>query len=525
MLHSRKLCIVASLFIGIFVLGSFITPSFAQTDELQGKNFDQEYWTLNYSASPPNASERAVDINIAYMNIGGVKTIYLALLNMTANKSDPLKLGYAPFQTTYQYFKVPDGNHVLVQNVFAGLVAYVNNASTNNSVPDASDKIFFSYTLSSNYHRALIRNALSNAIGYDPLGSESLYSYTATPFFERIDNDEKIEYKFGITYENMFILWHPVAIETDDIETTSSAKILFNRTAAFCRLSSLNFTYVLSYNKTADDGKVKMTTEYDIGPITDLYIPYDDPIGTGAIGGIVLNISAIDSGKTLSRYNTTDAITKRLNGTATFGRFSLAVLNYARMIVIENVDARARNRIEEQGAIENANGQKVDPENVNATEQHRIKLRDAVNKEAFMIDFASKPDYILNDDTANPILAPVQLYPKTAIKNPAMLLLYGYANRFIMNYAKKFIEKQYPNADEARLKLRIAAHDGLYYAICFPRWNGLKINQDPTFVAFTDLSSAALGKKIDGFSLSLLLLAALGTAFAVVMIKKRKAMY
>jgi len=515
MSFQKKTSVLALFFIISFLIGFTLTPAMAQTNDLQGKTFEDEYWGIEYNAVHPNQTERSTGIYIGYINVGGVQTIYFASLNMTSNNSDPNKTAYSPYQTIYQHFKVPDGNHVIVQNVFAGLVAYVNNESTNNTTPDRSDKMYFSYTMSATSHRALIRSALQSAIGYDPLGSEALYSYTAKPYITKTEGTDKIEYKFGISYENLFILWHPIAIENDDIENTTSAKILFGRIAAFCRLDSLNFSYVLSVNKSGGN-MVKMTTEYNIGQITDLYIPYDDAAKTTAIGGNILNINVIDSGKSLSRYNTTDTITKRLNGTGGFERFSLAVLNYARMIVIENVD-----RQNAQGQIRNSNGAEVNPENVNATEQQNLKIKDAVDKDAFLIDFASKPNYILDGDTANPMLAPVKLYPKTAIKNPAMLSLYTFFNLIMMKWAKNVVERRYPQVKENGLNLRLLAHDGLYYAICFPQWNGQKINQDPTFVAFADFNYGT-SRRIDGFSLSMFIIAALGAIFAIITIRKRK---
>ena len=142
-----------------------------------------------------------------------------------------------------------------------------------------------------------------------------------------------------------------------------------------------------------------------------------------------------------------------------------------------------------------------------------------LNKPAFLIDFASKPNYTLaGDATPNSRIAPTKLYPGVRVRRPeigrlAMLASY-FQRQIVIDVVKSSLRTKAQN-------MNITAQSrGAFYTICFPEWGGKQINQDPTFVAFADPEQIVTNvrQRIDGYSLVALM--ALGFASTLLILRK-----
>jgi hypothetical protein len=516
------------------------TPKRTVTETL-GHSFEEDSWAIEYDVlsgklikdlTPgPNSSDykdlaqdpspfRDSKFYAAYINTGQVQTFYMALMNYTFDNRNVSNQGVAPFQVLLQHYRAPGGNHVIIQNSFAGLVAYQENGTVN-GVPDKNDTMYYGYTLNSEMHKHMINRYLSTEIGYSPFNQNLIPKVTPLPLSNTTTGD-LIEYTFGMSYENLFVLWHQID-RSDDMNTTTKAVNVLDKIVAISSLDSINFTYKLTGTVVEDKAvNITTTTEYDIGKTSDLWILNDNKNYSEAIGGKFYNLTHSPT-RTVSRYNTTTAVANRLAGNINLTGFGLGISNFARITVLSG-NKSAQNDTQ---VIDNAGGL-VDGEraNYNVT---KLDIR-AGQKPAFLIDFASKPNYTLNNGT--PMAAPVKLYPNLQVKSPVLHHLDELAQRYLKPMVTQAISVRLQKTKE---KLDVKESDitidvkkrHLFYTICFPKWEGKQINQDPTFVAFTEpvdftsITSDARG--IDGYALATIMLGGLGAvALTLIGIKKRR---
>nr|QEE17897.1 hypothetical protein DSAG12_03735 [Candidatus Prometheoarchaeum syntrophicum] len=449
---------------------------------------------LNDTGDDPNPE---VDANyyIAYINLGQVQTLFMALeSHVVYGPNDINYTGCAPYQIMQQHFRTPSGDHVLVQNSFAGLVAYQENDVVN-GVPDRNDSLYYGDSLHSQYHKWLFNNRLFWSLGYRPL--DEMTPIKATPVLpERTEDGDEISYKFGMNYEDLFIVWHDIN-EDADLGSITNATDLIGRAVAFSSLAYLNFSYTITGTLVEDSPvNITTTTEYDIGPITDLWVINDDKTYTEGIGGDFYDL--LWTNRNISRYDNATTIEDRLDGDETHLGFGLAVSNYARISVIAATVEEQEGSTVVDDANRTVDGATAD---YNVT---RLNLRTR-NKPSFEIDFESKPDYILGGG-GDPILAPVKLYPSVRLRANAINRIDGLAVNFLNTINKRMIQSRIDYANERfdlegkRIEIDVARRN-ILYAICFPEWSGKSIYQDPTFTAFVDPSNL-LGflSKIDGYT-------------------------
>ncbi|QEE17897.2 hypothetical protein DSAG12_03735 [Promethearchaeum syntrophicum] len=481
-----------------------------------GHRFIEESWGINYDVlsgklvedyTPGDYADELndtgddptpfVDANyyIAYINLGQVQTLFMALESQIVYGLNGLNYtGCAPYQIMQQHFRTPSGDHVLVQNSFAGLVAYQENDVVN-GVPDRNDSLYYGDSLHSQYHKWLFNNRLKLSLGGERPIDESI-SITATPVLpERTEVGDEISYKFGMNYENLFIVWHNMNEDVDFGNITDEIDLI-GKAVAFTSLAYLNFSYTITGTLVEDRPiNITTTTEYDIGPITDLWIINDDETYTNSINGTFYNIGLnLD----ISRYDNATTIEDRLDGDETHLGFGLAVSNYARISVIAATVEEQEGSTVVDDANRTVDGATAD---YNVT---RLNLRTR-NKPSFEIDFESKPDYILGGG-GDPILAPVKLYPSVRLRANAINRIDGLAVNFLNTINKRMIQSRIDYANERfdlegkRIEIDVARRN-ILYAICFPEWSGKSIYQDPTFTAFVDPSNL-LGflSKIDGYT-------------------------
>ena len=460
---------------------------------------------------PDRAPFRDANFYIAYVNLGQVQTMYMAFTEYSNDNRNNTRVGIAPYQIMQQHFRTPGGKHVIVQNSFAGLVAYQESEEVN-GVPNKEDNLYYGNSLNSQFNKYLLNRRFSWSLGFAPFDMDEVP--IATPkLLEKTTNEDEVEYTFGIDYENLFIVWHSMHVE-EDINNTASAEDLMDRIVAFSSMDYLNFTYKISGTLVEDRPvNITTTTEYEIGPLSDLWILGDSQAKTETWNGIYYDLDITDeySNKTVSRYNTTDAIEDRLNGDDEVPGFGLAVTNYARMAVISA-------SVEEQNDVEviDGNGTVVDGSNSDANVTS-LDIRTA-NKPAFKIDFASKPNYTL--DGGAPMGAPVKLYPQVRLKDGSLNAIDKLSHLFLNSITRTMVQTRIEIANEKfdledkEIVIDITRRN-VFYAICFPQWEGKSINQDPTFTAIADPGEIATNigndeNKISGYALSSLFVIGIG---------------
>ena len=469
---------------------------------------------LNDTGDDPSPT---VDANyyIAYINLGQVQTIFMALESYTIYGENASFTGCAPYQIMQQHFRTPSGAHVLVQNSFAGLVAYQENDFVN-SVPDRNDSLYYGDSLHSQYHKFLLNNRLMWSLGHRPIDETT--SIKATPVLpEKTVNGDEVSYKFGMNYEDLFIVWHDMN-EDADFGAIQNSTELIGKAVAFTSLAYLNFSYSITGALFEDKPvNITTTTEYDIGPITDLWIINDGESYTVSTGGNFYDLLWTDHN--ISRYNTSTAIEVRLDGDDEHLGFGLAVSNYARITVIAATVTE-----QEDSEIVDDNNETVD----GATADHNVTRLDlrTDNRPSFGIDFASKPDYTLGGG-GDPIFAPVKLYPSVRLRAYAINRIDGLAVHFLNTINRAMVQARIEYAKEnfdlegKKIEINVARRN-ILYVICFPQWSGKSIYQDPTFTAYAGPTKGGFLSKIDGYTPYLIGLLGIITTSLIVRKYKKK---
>jgi len=477
----------------------FIEDSWGINYDVLSKKLIDDYTPGQYADELNNTGDDPtpnVDANyyIAYINLGQVQTIFMALESQVVyGPNDVNYTGCAPYQIMQQHFRTPSGAHVLVQNSFAGLVAYQENDIIN-GVPDRNDSLYYGDSLHSQYHKFLLNNLLESPVGYRPFDGN--IKLKATPVLpERTEVGDEISYKFGMNYENLFIVWHDMNEDTD-LGLITNATDLIGNVVAFTSLAYLNFSYTISGTLIEDRPvNITTTTEYDIGPITDLWIINDDETYTNSINGTFYDLSENDF--TISRYDNATTVENRLDGDENHLGFGLAVTNYARISVIAATVEEQESSIVVDDNNETVDGATAD---YNVT---RLDLRTG-NRPSFGIDFASKPDYILGGGE-DPILAPVKLYPSVRLRANAINRVDALAVNFLNSINRAMIQYRIDYANERfdlegkRIEIDVARRN-ILYAICFPQWSGKSIYQDPTFTSYANPFDLGFLSNIDGYT-------------------------
>ncbi len=518
-MKKRNITITSLLLIFSFLIsaGSALALDPSPISLETGHRFIEEMWGINYDVlsgkliedyTPgPYASELndtgvdptpEIDANyyIAYINLGQVQTTFMALESYTLYGEHANFTGCAPYQIMQQHFRTPSGAHVIVQNSFAGLVAYQENDVVNN-VPDKNDSLYYGDSLHSQYHKYLFNNRLAWSLeGERPINETIKMKSTPVIPQKTVDGDE-VSYKFGMNYEDLFIVWHDMNEDTD-FGSINNATQLIGKAVAFTSLAYLNFSYSITGTLFEDRPvNITTTTEYDIGPITDLWIINDNQTYTENIGGEFYDL--LWTNRNISRYDNATTIKDRLDGDENHLGFGLAVTNYARIAVIAAT-------VEEQDGSEilDDNNETVDgaTADYNVT---RLDLRTG-NRPSFGIDFASKPNYTLGGDDDNQMVAPVKLYPSVRLKAHAINRIDGLAVYFLNSINRAMVQWRLDYANEKydlegkKIEINVAKRN-ILYAICFPEWSGKSIYQDPTFTAYADPSTIG-GRlpKIDGYT-------------------------
>ncbi len=526
---------VISFFIVFSILGfSLITPfSLGAVDETPtyaGRSYSEEAWSIlydfagmhleeDYGAPGPYAADLTIGASdsmtmdsksfCAWTNIGNVQSLYIAQQNLSLPGFD--QYGCSPIQILAQHF-VPPGKpntHVFVINRFLGLLAYLDNHEDGaTGLPDESDEMFFGISLYSEIHKDVLNHVFDEHVPNWML-IENNTRTEATPIpLEKLSSGATTSYRFGMSYSNVFTIWNRMN-ETALKNQYADPVDILTGAVALSIIEEINFTYVTTVVQTnSTTSQVTTTTEYDIGNVTDLWIPFESSAISSQFGGHTENIGALSI--PLAYYNSTHGVADRLDGNATFPGFSLGIVNTANIVVLDFTNVLTLLWTGFQSFAGLAGG------------LHNATLANAgfniTGTPIYDINFAGKPNYTLNGADTYP--AHTRLLNQSKVKTSLNLLEILYfgiiingiignitgANAVISGLASGILAAQLDLAD-------------FIYVTCFPEWSGGSITQDPTFTAYANVPNS----NIPGFELIFVSIAGLmGLSYVVLRIRKKK---
>ena len=192
----------------------------------------------------------------------------------------------APFQQLVQHFTTPWQDDVFVTNNFMSLIAY--SADPTDQIMDESDELYMGYTFSV---QQLI-GALNGVLAANGHAADQIDQFNVVPYFEKVGPGE---FKFGINYTNMFVLWQPIdaiprgvnifdgAVPEQFIQQDSGGIVFGHEIAAASLLDYLSFEYIFTTEEVtlgsneAIVGTVE--THYNIGE-TNLLITRGETLPT-----------------------------------------------------------------------------------------------------------------------------------------------------------------------------------------------------------------------------------------------------
>jgi hypothetical protein len=426
----------------------------------------------------------------AWNNLQNVHSAYLAMQNFTWNVGayNNSLYGCAPYQMFLQHFRLPNNpdHHVFVMNKFLGLMAYQDGTNGIKNLPDENDSLYLGWARFSEWHKFLVNSIFngSNVAEYHLVDRSE--KGTATPI-EMEYNSETGTYKFGMCYEDIFVLWQKISVKEGLDQNVKDTELLSN-CSAFGMFSSINFTFKIhseESNTNPGYNEITTTTEYDIGELDDLWVIGDDDNRASDFNGESFQVLGdVDIG----HYNSTgDGITKRLNGSSTVPGFGLSVINTAKTVVLD-----VPNWYTQPEKIDNITF--TDPDNNQLGDsfmnisQSQLSYNDTL---AYSINFASKPNYTWNDEESH--RAPTRVLKNSMMQTNTSnfvnlqtrialgTLIGSLTGNIWAGFSNEIFKDQY------------------FSMTCFPKWQGKSIHQDPTF---TVLVASEDQKGIPGFELT-----------------------
>ncbi|MHA1339274.1 MAG: hypothetical protein ACTSRZ_11175 [Promethearchaeota archaeon] len=497
---------------------SLYEPDFAFIYDVVGDQLVQDFTPGEYAANISDGlvdSKPNTDMNfyVAYTNMGQVQTIYIANQNITLDTANATKYGCAPYQLMINHFRAPGNLELFVINAFLGVLAYRENGTEKNGVPDANEQLYIGWTAFSELFKFLFNQGLQHS----GIPSYNLYNpaqrAVGTPIMinKTIDGDKNV-YTYGMSYQNIFVVWQRIDVEEQLNDTDHLDYVAITRhVAAVGLLKSLNFTFEVSgVNSTQGYTNVTIQTLYQIGELENLWVFGDNASVAASLGGYGYkyntNIEQLD----IALYNTSVAIENRLIGNSTLPGFGLAVANYMHVVILGTRPPASYIKDKLAGTL--------DPENQDANITRADVMLQVRRKavKAFEMTHEGKDTYILDGNTSDPKQAYMKVVRNTKLRNPIATFLYWHARNYLINIYES-VSSDFTIAD--RLKV-VFNRGSMFYMTCFPEWNGKSIVNDPTFTVFAG-AGTSLGFLLETWHI-ILIAGLVGAAIAIIVIQKKK---
>lgn len=357
---------------------------------------------------------------ISYVNYADVQAFLVAFKTIENDNGT----GTLPYQMYGMHYFTPDGEEVFIGALLAFLMVY--DDTNNNSIPNPdlpeNEKIYYVLPFG-------IAGSINESGSYEPI-------VTPIPATEI----EEGHYQFGMRYQNLYAYVSQNPLLGIALHSGWIAKF-----------SELSITYDITID--AETGEVKTETYYTIGQVTELWafvlgIPIEadpselpDSLGISAVHFVTIftskyKVTGETSGNTLSPTKTE--------------------------LADENVSI--------------AVGEK--------------------NERAFAIRFMGEFD-LIDEETGNVTEEDLPAYNilVQAKLNDLLLVWWqlGFSGALMSVFAyglSEHVQEKYESPrDLAQKSLNPFNPDGfgvraLWYAVCFPSWNGLRVEHDPVYTAY-----------------------------------------
>jgi hypothetical protein len=488
------------------VASSISSSDTSVSDEFKshfGHDLNEEYWSIiydfagdkmvnDYNPGPysddldngtiDDIDKEDANFFMGWNNLRNVQTFYFAMQNYTLDEGGETVYGCAPYQYFLQHFRIPTTNHhIFVLNKFLGLLAYEDSGPKGiPTIPDENDSLYIGWPQFSELHKAILNSwfATFNVTedywidnSTDKIGQANPIPLTY--------NQSAGTYKFGMSYQNIFILWQKLEID-EGLDKSVEASTIVNNCSAFSMISSINFTFTISKRVVGGYTEVNTTTEYDIGQLDELWVIGDNESTAIDFEGDSFNLTGIPNSD-IGYYNTSNGISKRLTGDENTPGFGLAVINTANIAVIKMTrilfglleipeSVNLADFIDKDGKALGGSTDNI----TQASYNHSGQL-------VYKIDFASKPNYTINGEEYE---APTRVLANNLVGKNITDLIDLVALYTIFIFVVRATGNPYTGILVGWALLEQFLKNEFFYLTCFPEWNGGTINQDPTFSVF-----------------------------------------
>ncbi len=280
---------ISSVVLIVVMTASVMFPvSAADPMEVFGHTFGESAWAVEIDANrgsvdgvnlvrdlvddAGNPASR-IDLNetidnyflLAWVNELGFQAAFIA--HEMWNNTQVGNAGIIPSHVLLEHYTTPSGKEVVISNSFVGLAAYTVNSSEEDWIIDSDDEIYLGYSAVSDGLLERINFRLEEH-GVDPL---TPWSYEAS---YSSSNDEKT---ISIQYNNLLVFAQHAEVEDGVVNG-------LNWVAAFV-LSSLKFTYKLSFVETENGIRADFEVFYDLGEVSLLIVNEEaSPAGFASSG-------------------------------------------------------------------------------------------------------------------------------------------------------------------------------------------------------------------------------------------------
>ncbi len=407
-----------------------------ESQYLNGHSFDESNWStvVDWIRILAGVNSSATDYAhvytyMNYVNITDYQMLYLGFVN--ASLTIPIKFfiwtfnvtvgASMPMQTILQHYKTPNGKDAFMISTFL-LMATFQDTGIVPGVPDLAEPLYIALTFDL---KGNVGNELKNN-----------FNVSLIPMTWSADGNH---FEWGMSYYNLKTIWWWF----NPFQPSKPGHLV-----AVAEFNELTFKYSLDINR--ETGHVMISTTYDVGPVNWL-----------KAGGNYY------SGENLTNFLVTN-------------NFSLALTSYQASIIVGHTHK-----------VVTANGTQVTGENFTDTSDGNLTVVAGSDNERIMdTSFGTKNTYSLYNTTdgsynATDLPAKTYLYPMDGMRKNPLVGIQQVINKplpIVALYMDPQLVDAY-NSGTLNETVTVDAADYLY-VVSYPAWYGLKVEHDPTIIAY-----------------------------------------
>jgi len=449
----KRKMLLATVLLFIFATTLAMKPTSA-VDTLSANDFKLQSFSKtvdffdfvrSYAASqgmtPPNASWHAY-LYQNYINVRGFQLYYSGLINITGGHG-ALTI---PVQSFVEHYKTPAGKDVLTSSSFIMLLAFNDtDTSLHSDSPDKNDNLYASFSLGldlTSLYGSSSKPALSSKTTVIPLTS----------------SDDKLTWRWGMQYTNLTAVWWRMFIDPLHPLFRTAVPI------AITTYEELTFTYELTLNP--NDHTAKVTASYVIGRMTNLWLIqwlFILPIVThyNSTGHYWLNGNKI-SNETIYQFLESQHI-------------KMSIVLFQNSLVLDHTTKSTFDNKNVTDAEEDVSDGAISTE--------------AGNEKIFEANFGTKQQYKLfnyTDSTETTFNATTRTAPRPGYAKNPLFSMHVALLKYVPLIVAHIDPPLYEKAKDHMLNMTYADY---FYLISYPKYSGFKIQHDPTYTAYTEITS------------------------------------